>query len=384
MSHLTAEQEQLRESAGAVADRYYADKALEWDAAGTHLPDTERRRLAELGYLGIAVGERWGGAGGTLMDALVVVEEFAKRCSLPAFQIFEANTGPARVVELYGTDAQRERYLPDIVAGKATMAISISEPDAGSAATDMQTRGEVDGDTIVVNGQKRWCSGAGAAEYYLVYLRLSDARGAAGIGAVVVRKDAPGLSFGPQEQLMGFRGVPSADMFFDNVRVPVSDVVVPAGGFGRLFGAFSIERLGNATMSLSLAQAALDRTARYVGERRQFGRDIAEFQSVQTQLADMVMQVDAARLLIWRAAVAADPLPDVGQVSIAKCFANETAKRVTALAMELHGGYGYHREYHIERYFRDAAGWAIAGGTPAIQRTRIASEYLGRRFSQRR
>ncbi|WP_281271671.1 acyl-CoA dehydrogenase family protein [Prauserella flavalba] len=375
---------QLRESAGAVADRYYADKALEWDAAATHLPDEERRRLGELGYLGIAIGEQWGGSGGSLMDALVVVEEVAKRCSLPAFQIFEANTGPARVVELYGTEEQRARYLPEIVAGQATMAISISEPNAGSAATDMLTRGKVDGDTIVINGQKRWCSGAGAAEYYLVYLRLSDERGAAGIGAVIVPKDAPGLTFGPREQLMGFRGVPSADMFFDNVRVPASDVVVPAGGFSRLFGAFSIERLGNATMSLSLAQAALDRTAAYVQERQQFGRDIVEFQAVQTQLADMVMQVEAARLLIWRAAMSANPLPDVGQVSVAKCFANEMAKRVTATAMELHGGYGYHREYHVERYMRDAAGWAIAGGTPAIQRTRIASEYLGRRFGQRR
>jgi butyryl-CoA dehydrogenase len=382
---LTAEQQELARSVALVGKKYYEDKAIEWDVTSTHLPDTERKRLAELGYLGIAISPRWGGAGGSLMDALVVVEELAKCSSLPAFQVFEANTGPARVVEIFGTEDQRERYLPAIVAGEATMAISISEPEAGSAASDLRTHGVLEGDTLVINGQKRWCSGAGVAEYYLVYVRMSEHKGAKGIGGVIVPRDTPGLSFGPQEQLMGFHGIPSADMFFDDVRVPVSDIVVPPGGFGKLMGAFSIERLGNATMSLSLAQAALDRSARYVVERRQFGQPIVEFQAVQNALADMVMQVEAARLLIWRAATSSNgKTPDPQQVSIAKCFANETARTVSAMAVELHGGYGYHRDYHVERYARDAMGWAIAGGTPTMQRTRIASGYLRRNFRQRK
>jgi butyryl-CoA dehydrogenase len=183
---------------------------------------------------------------------------------------------------------------------------------------------------------------------------------------------------------MGFHGIPSADIYLDNARVPAANVVVPAGGFSKLFGAFSIERLGNATMSLSIAQAALDRTTRYVMERKQFGQPIIDFQSVHTAIAEMVTQVEAARLLIWQAATSsADSTPDPLQVSIAKSFANEMAKKVTAMAVDLHGGYGYHTDYHVERYQRDAIGWAIAGGTPAIHRIRVASAYLGRRFDQR-
>jgi alkylation response protein AidB-like acyl-CoA dehydrogenase len=383
-SLLTADQRELARVVAAVGREHYEPRALEWDRTATHLPSAERARLAELGYLGIAIDPRWGGSGGSLMDALVVVEELAKCCSLPAFQVFEANTGPARVIELFGTDEQRERVLPRVVTGEVTVAISISEPDAGSAATDLRTAAELSGDTVVINGQKRWCSGAGVAEMYLVYVRMSADRGAKGIGAILVERDTPGLTFGEQEQLMGFRGIPSADMFFDNVRVPAANIVVGPGSFGKLFGAFSIERLGNATMSLSLAQAAVDRTAKYITERRQFGRPIADFQSVHTAFAHMVMQVDAARLLIWRAATSmTGPTPDPQEVSIAKCFANEMARQVTATAIELHGGYGYHRDYHVERYARDAIGWAIAGGTPAIQQTRIAAAYLNRSFNQR-
>jgi butyryl-CoA dehydrogenase len=236
----------------------------------------------------------------------------------------------------------------------------------------------------VINGVKRWCSGAGHAEQYLVYVRLGDARGATGIGAVMVDRDTAGLTFGARENLMGWRGVHSADMFFDDVRVPVENLVIEKGGFKRLFTAFSIERLGNSTQSLALGQAALDRTAAYVQERRQFGKEIIEFQTVQAALADMVVQVEAARLLIWRAAVHAGTGPPVPlEASVAKCFANEMAKRVTDLAIQLHGGYGYSAEYEVERMHRDAHGWAIAGGTPTMQRIRIASEYLGRRFDQR-
>ncbi|RYF58512.1 MAG: acyl-CoA dehydrogenase, partial [Comamonadaceae bacterium] len=209
-------------------------------------------------------------------------------------------------------------------------------------------------------------------------------KGAAGMGAVLIDRDAPGLTFGPQENLMGFRGIGSADMFLTDVRVPVTDIIVPKGGFRKLFTAFSIERLGNATMSLAVGQTALDRTARYVRERHQFGREISEFQMVQSSVADMVVQVEAARLLIARAAVnAGTGAPDPLEASVAKCFANEMAKRVSDLAMQMHGGYGYSEEYEIERLHRDAHGWALAGGTPAMQRIRIASEYLGRRYDQR-
>ena len=184
---------------------------------------------------------------------------------------------------------------------------------------------------------------------------------------------------------MGFHGVPSADIFLDDVRIPAENMIVPAGGFKELFTAFSIERLGNTTMSLAIGQACVDRTAQYVQERQQFGKDIVEFQAVQQALADMILQVEAARLLLYRAAIhAGKGAPPTLEASLAKCYTNEMAKRVSDLAMMLHGANGYSTEYPIERYHRDAHGWAIAGGTPAIQRTRIVSEYLGRGFNQRK
>lgn len=316
------------------------------------------------------------------MDALVVIEELGKECQIAAFQVFEANTGPARVIDLFGTAEQKSRFLPPIIAGEVTLAVSISEPDAGSAATDLTTSARLDGDEYVINGTKRWCSGGGHAEQYLVYARIDGEPGARGIGALVVDGDSPGLTFGPQERLLGFHGIPSADMFFDDVRVPADNLIVK--GFKQLFTAFSIERLGNSTMSLAIGQACLDRTARYIQDRRQFGKPIVEFQSVQTTFADMVLQVEATRLLVLRAATKAGRgAPASLEASIAKCFANEMAKRVSDLAMGLHGGYGYSEEYGIERYHRDAHGWALGGGTPTIQRTRVVSEYLGRSFNQR-
>lgn len=186
--------------------------------------------------------------------------------------------------------------------GQATIALSISEPDAGSAATDMTARAVMHGDEVVLNGIKRWCSGAGHAEQYLVYARLGDGPGARGIGALLIDRDAPRVTFGPPERLMGFRGIPSADIFLQDVAVPVENVIVPAGGFSRLFGAFSIERLGNATMSLAVAQTALDRSAAYVKERCEFGRPIARFQMVQASLAEMIVQVEGARQLVYQAA----------------------------------------------------------------------------------
>lgn len=379
---LTQEQQLLRETAAQVAREVYAPKTLEWDRNRTFLPDSERKRLADLGFLGIALPEEYGGGGAPLMDALVVIEELAKECQVAAFQVFEANTGPARVIDLFGTPEQKLRFLPPIIAGDVTLAVCISEPDAGSAATDLTTAARRDGDEFVLSGMKRWCSGGGHAEQYLVYARIDDEPGARGIGALVVPGDAAGLTFGPQERLMGFHGIPSADMFFDDVRVPADHLIVK--GFKQLFTAFSIERLGNSTMSLAIGQACLDRTARYIQERHQFGKPIVEFQSVQTTFADMVLQVEATRLLILRAATkAGHGAPASLEASIAKCFANEMAKKVSDLAMGLHGGYGYSEEYGIERYHRDAHGWALGGGTPTIQRTRVVSEYLGRSFNQR-
>jgi alkylation response protein AidB-like acyl-CoA dehydrogenase len=381
---LDADQLRVRAEVARVAAELYAPQAEQWDRDRTTFPLPERRRLGELGYLGIAMPPEYGGAGAPILDALVVIEELAKQCRPAAFQVFEANTGPARAIALLGTEEQKQRILPGVVRGDTAVAVAISEPDAGSAATDMTTSARRKADEYVVSGTKRWISGGGHADHYLVYARFDDIPGSAGVGALIVDADTPGVSFGQPERLMGFRGIPSADVIFDDVRVPAAAVVRGPGRFRELFTGFSVERLGNATMSLAIGQAALDRTLAYVQERRQFGRPLIEFQTVQAAVADMVLQVEAARLLLYRAAEhAGTGLPDPLEVSIAKCTANEMAKHVSDLAIQLHGGNGYTEEYGIERLHRDAHGWAIAGGTPTMQRTRIVSELLGRTFNQR-
>jgi alkylation response protein AidB-like acyl-CoA dehydrogenase len=383
--HADAELRELAAMARQVARERYAPRAAAWDTAREPFPHYERRYLGSLGLLGMCLPERFGGSGAPLLHALVVIEELAKECRPAAFQVFEANTGPAQVLALLGTEEQQSRFLPGIIAGETTMALAISEPDAGSAATDMTTRAKSTGGDFTVNGAKRWISNGSEADAYLVYTRLSDEPGARGIGAIIIEADRDGVSFGARERLIGFRGIPSADVIFDDVLVPGDNLLVPAGGFGQLFRAFSIERLGNSTMSLAIGQAALDRTITYVQDRQQFGKPLIEFQAVQMMLADMVLQVEAARLLIERAARhAGTGLPDPLEVSLAKCTANEMAKRVSDLAMQLHGGNGLTEEYGIERLHRDAHGWAVAGGTPTMQRIRIVSELLGRRFDQRR
>ena len=385
LEELDDRQREFRSLAAEVAKDVYAPRALEWDRDRAFFPEEERKRLADLGFLGISMPEEYGGLGLPLLDSLVVIEELAKECRPAAFQVFEANTGPARHVALLGSAEQKAEVLPKVIAGEATVAVGISEPDAGSAATDMTTKAVVDGDSLVVSGTKRWISGGGHVDYYYAFCRFEDIPGAKGIGAVLIPAETDGVSYGAQEKLMGFRGIPSCDVYFDDVRVPSRNLVRGAGHFRELFTGFSVERLGNATMSLALGQAAVDRASAYVQEREQFGRPLIEFQTVQTQLADMVLDVEAARALIYRAARdAGTGLPDPLQVSLAKCTANEMAKRVTDVGMQLHGGNGYTEEYGLERLHRDAHGWAFAGGTPAMQRTRIVSEMLGISLNQRR
>jgi alkylation response protein AidB-like acyl-CoA dehydrogenase len=381
---LSPEQRELREAARGFAWREMTAVAREMECADAPLSRDWKRRYAEMGFLGVNIPVEYGGLGLGDLDALLVLEEFAQVHPGVAFPIFESSVGPIKAIERFAGEPLKRRLLPAVCKGEAVVAVAMSEPEAGSALTDLQTRAEVSGGRVVVTGHKRWCSGGGQADGYLVYCRMSDAPGAKGIGAVYVDGDAKGLSFGAREELMGFRGIPSADMHFDEVEAPAENVVVPAGGFSKLMQAFDLERCGNATMCLGLAQAALDDALAYVQERRQFGKPIVEFQAVQLKLAEMAMQVEAARLLIWRAVTRAEHgFPSVADSSMAKCFANEMVRDVTGKAVQLMGGYGYSKEFPAEQRFRDAWGWGIAGGTIDIQKVNIAAALVGRRFQQR-
>lgn len=382
---LNEEQLALQQVARAFALKELAPLAAQLESGNTPLPHYMVSKMAEMGFLGINIPVELGGLGLSNLDALIVLEEFAKVSSAVAFPCFEANVGPVHAIRHFAPEALKQRIVPAVCRGEMVLAVSMSEPDAGTALTDLKTRGIVDGDHVTINGTKRWCSGGGHSDAYLVYTRLSDAPGAKGVGAVLVEKDTPGLSFGEAETLMGFRGVPSADIYLDNVRVPVGNIVVPAGGFAKLMEAFDLERCGNATMALAQASGALEDVLAYVQERQQFGKALVDFQAVQMKLAEMQMEVEAARLLIWRAAVNADKgLPSILDSSTAKCFANQIARNVTGNAVQMMGGYGYSTAYPMERRMRDAWGWGIAGGAIDIQKVNIASAMVGRRFDQRR
>jgi alkylation response protein AidB-like acyl-CoA dehydrogenase len=382
---LSDSQRDLQEAARRFASEQLPLLAKELESKCLPVPPEWLKRYAELGFLGINVSERYGGLGLGNLEALLVIEEFAKISSAVAFPVFESCVGPVRAIEHFAPESLRERVIPAVCRGEAVVAVSMSEPDAGSALTDLKSNARVDRDRVILNGSKRWCSGGGHADGYVVYCRFDDVPGAKGIGAVYVEKEARGLSFGPQEQLMGFRGVPSSDLFFDDVELPLDAIIVPGGGFKKLMEAFDLERCGNATMSLGQASGALDDIIPYVQERKQFGRPIVEFQAVQIKLAEMKLKVDAARLLIHRAAKnAEDGLPSILESSLAKCFANEISREVVGSAVQLMGGYGYSKEYPMERRLRDSWGWGIAGGAIDIQKINIASALVGRRFDQRR
>lgn len=382
---LNEEQRALRDAAREFAQAELPSIAAELERDNRPPSHDLIRKFAELGFLGINVPSELGGLGLGNIEALIVLEEFAKISSAVAFPVFESSVGPVKAIEHFAGAGLRERVVPAVCRGEMVVAVSMSEPDAGSALTDLKTRARVEGDRIILNGTKRWCSGGGHADAYVVYCRLSDDPGAKGIGAILVEKDAPGLTFGPNEELMGFRGVPSSDLYFDGCSVPLDNIIVPAGGFKKLMEAFDLERCGNATMSLGQAAGALADVSAYVMERKQFGKPIADFQAVQLKLAEMHMKCEAARLLIWRAARnAEDGLPSVLDSSTAKCFANSIAREVTGDAVQLMGAYGYSKDFPMERRLRDSWGWGIAGGAIDIQKTNIAGAMLGRRFDQRR
>lgn len=382
---LSEEQRALQDSARRFARSELGPLAAEVEQSAHPVPRDWMKRYAELGFLGVNTREEHGGLGLPLLDALLVMEEFAKVSVGVAFPVFECCAGPVRIVEALGQPALAQRVVPQVVAGEMLVAISMSEPDAGTALTDLRTTARFDGDHIVIDGAKRWCSGAGHSEGYVVFCRFDGVQGAKGVGAVFVDRDAPGLTFGQQEELMGFRGVPSADMHFDGVRVSREQLLVGPGGFASLMGLFNIERLGNATMALGVAAGALEQVTTYVQERKQFGKAIVDFQAVQIRLAEMAMKVEAARLLIHRAAAnAGTGLPASREAALAKCFVNEATREVAGTALQLMGGYGYAKEYGMERRLRDSWGWGIAGGAIDIQKVNIAADLVGRRFDQRR
>lgn len=382
--NLNEEQKLLVETIRSMGEREnFKQLAMEIDAKG-EFPHFLMKKFADMDLLGMTLSPEYGGGGAPAINAILAIEELAKFSPMIAAPVFESNVGAVRVIDLFGSEEQKRAIIPGVCKGELSVSVCMTEPEAGSDLTSLKTFVVEDGDDLILNGQKIFVTGGGEASHYLVYTRFGDTPGYKGIGGIIVEAGMPGFSFGKQEEFMGLRGMPSCDLIFEDVRVPKKNVVLPAGEFSKLMLTFDIERCGNAAMCLGVAGGALEEAKAYAMQRKAFGRPICEFQGVQFMIVDMAMKLEAARLLVYRAACGAGQgLPSVYEASLAKCFANEMVVEVTNAAMQVFGGYGYSRDFPVERMARDAKAWRVAGGTVQMLRITLASFLFGRRFDQR-
>ena len=381
---LTEEQTMLLDTLRTMARREkFKELAVEIDRTG-EFPWHLMKKYAELGLVGMTLSPEHGGGGRPGIDAILAIEELAKISPMIAAPVFESNVGPVRIIDTFGTEAQKSAILPGVCKGELSVSVCMTEPEAGSDLTSLTTKLVDKGDHYLLNGRKTFITGGGEASHYFVYARFGDTPGYKGIGGVIVEKGAEGFTFGRQEEFMGLRGMPSCDLIFEDVKVPKENVVIEEGQFRNLMTTFDLERCGNSAMCLGTAGGALEFAKMYTLERKAFGRPICEFQDVQNKIVDMAMKLDAARLLVYRAAIGAGRgFPSMYESAMGKCYANEMVAEVTSDAMQILGGYGYSKEFPLERMHRDALAWRVAGGTVQMLRITMASILFARRFNQK-
>jgi alkylation response protein AidB-like acyl-CoA dehydrogenase len=380
---LTDSQQAVQQQARQLAQTAIAPRAAHWDETEQY-PYENVEQLVKAGFMGMTIPTAYSGQGRPLIEAILVVEEMARVCGITGRIVVEGNMGAVGAITVYGTEEQKQRYLPLVVRGDKP-AIAISEPQAGSAATDMTTTAVLEGDSYILNGHKKWITGAGISHINLVFARIHHEGVEQGIGGLIVEKDTPGFQIGKRAYMMGLRGIPETEELFQDCRVPRENLLTL--GFGRLMSAYNGQRVGAGTVALGVAQGAFDLAVAYAKERTQFGRPIAEFQGLQWMLADAGIQLDAARLLLHRAAVQLDArtgFPNVHLAAKAKTFAADMAIKVSNEALQVFGAAGYSRALPLERMLRDARMFAIGGGTTQAQRNVVATGIFGRKFSQRR
>ena len=375
----TSEQEQFRESVRRFAEKHLAARARE----RAHSPDypwNVAKLMAAQRLLGITVAEADGGQGGALIDAVIAIETIASVCPRSADVVQAGNFGPIRVLAEYGTPGQKRKYLKRLLAGESVISVGMTEPEAGSAVTDLQTAATPEGDGYRVNGSKVFTTHAQHAEVILTYVRYGP--GVGGIGSVLIDAKAKGVRFGNPSKFMS--GEEWAQIYFDNVFVPAEMVVLKEGGFKNQIAGFNVERIGNAARSLALGRYAYERAREWAMQRTQFGRLLCEFQGLQWKFAEMKMKLDAGQLLLYRAAANADRgFPSAEETAIAKAFCNQAGFDVANESLQVMGGLGYTQEELVEYCVRRCRGWMIAGGSIEILKNRIAEAVFERSFSQR-
>jgi alkylation response protein AidB-like acyl-CoA dehydrogenase len=375
----TPEQEQFRDAVRGFAERHLRDGALKRAHQEEH-PWDVAKLMAEQGLMGITMKEEDGGQGGSLMDAIIAIETIASVCPRSADVIQAGNFGPVRVLAEYGTPDQKKRYLDKILAGESVITVGMTEPEAGSAVTDLKTSATPDGEGYRINGVKVFQTHASYADVMLTYVRFGP--GVGGIGSVLIPRDAPGFKQGAPAKFLN--GEEWVQTYLDNVYVGPENVMLKEGGFKKQIAGFNVERIGNTARSLAFGRYAYNIAREWAMQRKQFGRLLCEFQGLQWKFADMKMKLDAGQLLLYRAAVNADNgIPSADDTAIAKAFCNQAGFDICNEAMQIMGGMGYTDESLVEYCFRKCRGWMIAGGSIEILKNRIAEGIFERSFSQR-
>jgi alkylation response protein AidB-like acyl-CoA dehydrogenase len=376
---LNEEQRLLRDMVHAFAQKEIAPRAAEVDKS-EEFPAENIAKMAELGLLGLPYPEEYGGEDGDYVSYAIAVEEIARACGATAL-IYAAHIslgcGP---IYHFGNEAQKRKWLPRLCNGQGLAAFGLTEPEAGSDAGATRTTAVRDGDHYVLNGSKMWITSGAIADVVNCTAKTEPEAGTHGISCFLVEKGTPGFIPGKNEPKMGLKGSVTSALSFEDCRVPASNLLGREGeGFRQMLITLDSGRISIGAMALGLAQAALDEATRYAKERVQFGQPIAKFQAIQWMIADMSTEIDAARLMVYRAAAMKDAgLRFTKEAAMAKLFASEVAERAAFKALQIHGGYGYSREYPVERIYRDQRLCSIGEGTSEIQRLVIARQVLGK------
>lgn len=375
---LSEEQQSFANSVRRFAQANLKDGALE-RAHDPHFPRKVAQVLAKQGLLGISFDPEDGGQGGTLFDSVIAIEQIAAVCPRSADVVQAGNFGPIRTFVEYATPEQKKRWLPDLLAGNTCISLGMSEPDAGSAVTELKTTATQDGGDYIINGSKVFGTHSSDAAIYLVYVRFGP--GVGGIGSVIVERDTPGFTVGQPSAFMS--GEQWSQIYFEDCRIPASNVLLGPGGFKKQISGFNVERLGNSSRSLALGRYAFNLAREHALTRKQFGRPLCEFQGLQWKFADMALKLESAQMLLYRAASVTEGLPSPYHTAIAKLACNQAGFDVANEAIQIMGGLGYSQDALAEYCMRRTRGWMIAGGSIEILKNRIAEDVFDRRFDQR-
>ena len=375
----TDEQKLFAQSVNRFAVAHLEKDALK-RAHNPRFPFDAAQLMSAQGLLGITIPEADGGQGGTLMDAVIAIEQVAAACPRSADVVQAGSFGPIRTFAEYGSEGQKKRWLPDLLAARAVMSLGMSEPEAGSAVTDLKTSAKLDGAHYVLNGSKVFSTFSPDAQIFLIYVRFAP--GLDGIGSMIVERGTPGFAIGQPSAFMS--GEEWCELHFDNCRVPEENLLLGRGGFKKQIAGFNVERIGNATRSLAFGRYSYNKAREHAKTREQFGRPLSEFQGLQWKFAEMKIKLDAGQLLLYRAAANADKsFPSAEETAIAKAYCNQAGFEIANEALQVMGGLGYTQDELVEYCLRRCRGWMIAGGSIEILKNRIAEAVFERTFSQR-